>query len=378
MKHVTDGMLRRLIDEPLAVPDAQVAHVNACVRCQNHRERVAEDRMVAHRLVARPRPLPDTDEGWRRFQGAPVPDPARLRRHLGKPGSHSGRRVSGGVAIVVGTALVAGGAAAAALTTVYSPDHVTAGPSLDPSQLRAFAGALGLSGHEASRAKGEGGASAPPDTSPRAVNWAYGAIDESAGSTQLHTESLSAAQSASGFQVRLPTTLPAGVGGSPTFLVRGATSAVVHFSSAAGGALAGSTLDLNLGPIVTARYEGTSASGLGDVPALTVIVMGRPTATSDGATLAQLESFLLSRNGFPSDLAQQVRLLGDLQSVLPVPTLPGASEVSTTIRGAPAVLETEGGGAASAVVWEDSTGLVHTVAGVLNSGDVLGVARQLG
>ncbi len=377
MKHVTDGMLRRLIDEPLAVPDAQVGHVNACVRCQNHRDRVAEDRMVAHRLVARPRPLPDTDEGWRRFQGAPVPDPARVRRHLGRPGSHR-RRVSGGVAIVVGTALVAGGAAAAALTTVYSPDHVTAGPSLDPSQLRVFAGALGLSGHEASRAKGEGGASAPSDTSSHAVSWAYGTIDESAGSSRLQTESLSAAQSASGFQVGLPTTLPAGVGGSPTFLVRGATSAVVHFSSAAGGALAGSTLNLNLGPIVTASYGGSSASGLGDVPALTVIVMGRPTATSNGATLAQLESFLLSRNGFPPDLAQQVRLLGDLQTVLPVPTLPGASEVSTTIRGDPAVLETEGGGAASAVVWEDSTGLVHTVAGVLNSGDVLGVARQLG
>ena len=170
--------------------------------------------MVAHRLVARPRPLPDTDEGWRRFQGAPVPDPARAAAPPGQAGiAQRSAGVSGGVAIVVGTALVAGGAAAATLTTVYSPDHVTAGPSLDPSQLRAFAGALGLSGHEASRAKGEGGASAPPDTSPRAVKWAYGAIDESAGSTQLHTESLSAAQSASGFQVRLPTTLPAGVGG---------------------------------------------------------------------------------------------------------------------------------------------------------------------
>ena len=44
----------------------------------------------------------------------------------------SGRRVSGGVAIVVGTALVAGGAAAATLTTVYSPDHVTRRPVSRP------------------------------------------------------------------------------------------------------------------------------------------------------------------------------------------------------------------------------------------------------
>jgi hypothetical protein len=208
------------------------------------------------------------------------------------------------------------------------------------------------------------------------VSWAYGTIEQSQSPAHLQTDSLAAAEAASGLKVSLPATLPSGVVGPPNFQVQDAVSAVVDFSSAAGPALAGSSLNLDLGPVLTARYGGTSA--LGDIPTLTIITMGRPAATSTGASLAQIESFLLSRQGFPADLAQQVRLLGNLQTVLPVPTPPGASEVSTTVGGAPAVLETVGGGAASAVVWEDSTGVVHTVAGILSSEDVLSVARQLG
>jgi hypothetical protein len=105
--------------------------------------------------------------------------------------------------------------------------------------------------------------------------------------------------------------------------------------------------------------------------------MERPIATSTGATTDELESFLLSRPGLPPGLVQEVRLLGNLQTTLPVPTPPGAEESSVVVDGQPGVLVTEGDGVASGLIWEDQQGLVHAVAGPLDKEDVLGVARQI-
>jgi len=69
--------------------------------------------------------------------------------------------------------------------------------------------------------------------------------------------------------------------------------------------------------------------------------MALPVATSTGANTAQLESFVLSQPGIPSDLAQEIRLLGNLQTTLPVPTPPGAAESSVVVNGQPAVLLAE-------------------------------------
>ena len=41
MRHPTDGTLRRLIDEPAGVPDADRAHIAACPTCLDDLERMA-------------------------------------------------------------------------------------------------------------------------------------------------------------------------------------------------------------------------------------------------------------------------------------------------------------------------------------------------
>ena len=61
---------------------------------------------------------------------------------------------------------------------------------------------------------------------------------------------------------------------------------------------------------------------------------------------------------------------------MPVPS--GMSAQQLKIGGAPAVLVTVPSGVASGVVWESRDGVVHGVGGLLDSRDVLSVARQIG
>jgi hypothetical protein len=105
--------------------------------------------------------------------------------------------------------------------------------------------------------------------------------------------------------------------------------------------------------------------------------MQRPTATSSGASISQIESFLLGQPGIPTQLADEIRMLGDISSVLPVPTPAGMSSKQVSVAGQRAVLVTDRTGAASGVVWEDSAGVVHAVAGLIDQRSALDVADQL-
>ena len=54
MRHVPDGVLRRLDDEPLAVPDRVTDHVAACERCSARRAEIARDTERAAALFVGP------------------------------------------------------------------------------------------------------------------------------------------------------------------------------------------------------------------------------------------------------------------------------------------------------------------------------------
>jgi hypothetical protein len=151
-------------------------------------------------------------------------------------------------------------------------------------------------------------------------------------------------------------------------------TATVTFNHAAGG-LAGSSVTVDGGPAVLAEYGSTAATG---VPSLGVATIRRPTAQSTGASLSQIEAFLLGQPGVPSGLAEEVRLLGDLRTIFPVPVPDGASVRSVRIGGSPGVLLADSSHAAAGVVWEDGHGMVHVVAGILDPQDVLNVAQHLG
>jgi hypothetical protein len=201
----------------------------------------------------------------------------------------------------------------------------------------------------------------------------FGTITWSSGFAHP-VSSLGQASQEAGFPVSLPAHLPAGVGAIQRFIVQPRVSATVTFNSTA-GSLGGSSVTLRAGPGVLVTY---AATGHGDLPALAVATMPRPTARSTGASLSQIEAFLLDRPGIPPELAEEVRLLGDLRTILPVPVPAGASVRSVGVGGWPGVLVADSSTAVAGVVWEDGKGLLHVVGGILDSQDVLNVADQLG
>jgi hypothetical protein len=371
VRHVADGVLRRLDDEPLAVPDRVTDHVAGCGRCSARRARIAQDTERAARLLSAPQLVPDADVAWaglqRELHRRPEAGVARHRRPapvFRRPPRFPRVSLRAGLVICAVGIVVAGTAAAATLTTIFAPTHV-APVSLSQSDLRAITAFMGLGDSRVL-----GGFPSPSGSSP----FRFGTIKWSSSGIAQPASSLAEATTEAGFPVSLPSHLPAGVGAVQRFIVQPHVSATVTFNSTAPG-VGGSSVTLDAGPAVLAQYAPASGT---DVPTLGVVTMPRPTARSTGATISQIEAFLLNQPGIPPQLAEEVRLLGDLRTTLPVPVPSGASVRSVQVAGWPGVLVADPSNAAAGVVWEDGRGALHVVAGILDSQDVLNVADQLG
>jgi hypothetical protein len=371
VRHIADGVLRRLDDEPLAVPDRVTDHVAGCRRCSARRARIAHDTERAARLLSAPQLVPDADVGWARLQRElhRCQDEGADRRRRPAPVFRRPPRfpsVSLRAGLVIGAVgiVVAGTAAAATLTTIFAPTHV-APVSLSQSDLRAITGFMGGGDSQVL-----GGFSTPSGSS----TVRFGTIKWSSSGVAQRASSLAEATAEAGFPVSLPAHLPAGVGAVQGFIVQPRVSATVTFNSTTAG-VGGSSVALDAGPAVLAEYAAASGT---DLPTLGVATMPRPTAVSTGATMSQIEAFLLNQPGIPPELVEEVRLLGDLGTTLPVPVPPGASVRSVQVAGWPGVLVADSSNAAAGVVWEDGRGTLRVVAGILDSQDVLNVADQLG
>src|SRR4051794_8426563 len=127
MRHPTDGTLRRLVDEPAGVPDADRAHVAGCPVCLNGLAAAQADAALTAAALTCDA-TPDVDRAWRRLSTAteaPVravpPAPARRwRTALCSP-----------VVAALGVVVVLGGAGAAAAADwlqIFRTEQVTAGP----------------------------------------------------------------------------------------------------------------------------------------------------------------------------------------------------------------------------------------------------------
>jgi hypothetical protein len=370
VRHIPDGVLRRLDDEPLAVPDRVAEHVAGCGRCGARRAEIARDTERAAQLLYTPQLVPDVDIAWaglqRELDRAPEERSDRRRQpRTSRRGRARLPSVSLRAGLLIGAVgiVVAGTAAAATLTTIFAPTHV-APVSLSQGDLRAISDVIGLGEKRAL-----GGFSTPDGS--RTLR--FGTLRWSSTPAQP-ASTLAQATAAAGFPVSLPARLPTGVGAVQQLIVQPRVSATVTFNSTAGG-LAGSSLRLDAGPAVLAQYGATNGTGM---PTLGVATMPRPTGLSTGASLRQIEAFLLGQPGMPPALAEEVRLLGDLRATLPVPVPSGASVRSVQVAGWPGILLADSSNAAAGVVWEDGRGMLHLVAGIVDSHDVLNVADQLG
>jgi hypothetical protein len=360
-------VLRRLLEEPFAVPDTARRHLDQCGRCRASSGQIAENAALATRVLTAPPPDTDTDQAWAQLrQRLADPAPARAAQRIPR---HPARRVinlSAYTGVALTTGLVIGGAATAAtLTTVFAPSTV-APVHVNGGDLKSIESVLGLG---TSTATGQ----LMPGGGRRALP--FGQLTWSSTGQAGPVSSLAAARASTHLDLTEPARLPAGVSKQARVFVQPQASATIRFSASAGHGVSGTSLTVTGGPAVLIRYGG---QGQSDLTPMGILTMARPTARSSGATTSELESFLLARPGLPASLVRQVRLLGNLRTVLPIPVPPGARSQQVSINGTRGVLITVDSGVASAVIWEKPDGTIHAVAGLLSQKDVLDVARQLG
>jgi hypothetical protein len=376
MYHLPDANLRRLIDEPLAVADANTNHVSRCNRCLGKHQQMRSDAAYAKTLMSRPHPVPDVDAAWGAYMAArEVPRTLHVdvqtprRRTISIPMPSVRTFVAGAVVVTAATL-------ASTLGAVLSPSS--------PVPQQATAQASGFNSIEdlVDISGGGTGTLGGFDTPSGSLRLPFGLLTWASVANASRASSLAAAEASTGINVRTPTNLPAGVAGISKVFVQPKVTATIDFDSRA-GSLSGTSLNVTAGPAILVEYGG-NISGLG-LPPLGMFTMVRPTVSSgssipsDTSTTAQLEAYVLSAHGVPSGLQQEIRLLGDVSTVLPVETSEGsgANVTQVDIDGAAGILVSAPSIGASGAIWQNN-GVLNAAFGLLDGKDLLNVAQQVG
>ncbi len=430
MRHLDDGTLRRLYDQPEALAAADRAHLAACARCQDAHALVTADAHAAAGLLA-PLALPaarvDHVAALREIRQRVAADPAgathvRLPRPRGpwRPFEritpmyqYNTRRVArpaglvaAAAALVAALALTPAGSLASSVVSIFEPQQITAIP-VTRGDLQTLRGL--------------------PDLS------SYGTMSYLQNPTTQQFTSATAAGQAAGFALRVPAHLPADIPASVTYNVMSQGIASFTFSAAKARAAAaatgkaipplpadldGSTLRLSVGPVVVATYggdvfgkslvsdsaarrqagsggksaiaqlrkdanprravTGTRAGG-GEIPSLVIVQAPRPRlSTTHNVTVTELENYLASQPGISPQLAAEIRGIGDPSTTLPVPIpIDRFDAHHVTLRdGADSLVVGDNTGVGSGIIWQDK-GSVYAVAGALTQDQALSIANAL-
>jgi hypothetical protein len=366
MRHPNEGMLRRLLDEPDGVADADREHVASCRVCLSGLEAAREDAAATGAALHVEAGTDvgagaDVDEGWRRLCRAVAIDGLRGMA-AGPPASAPRWRaalrspVAAAVAVV---ALLTGASAAAAADwlQIFRTERI-APVTVTESDLVAL-----------------------PDLS------AYGQVDVTQEADVREVAGAAAAERATGLAVPRVSELPRGATGAPTFQVGDRMSAVFTFSvekAAQAAAAAGRTLPAPPQGLDGSRFRLVAGPGLAavwsearGVPALVVARAVAPTVDSSGVPFATARDYLLSLPGVPAKLASQLRSFSGNGTTLPLPVPAGLVASSTAdVAGMSATVLTSRDGTMAGVVWVKD-GVVTAVAGPLSADEVLSVARGL-
>ncbi|HEU4425432.1 MAG TPA: hypothetical protein VFR67_23100 [Pilimelia sp.] len=358
MRHPTDGTLRRLVDEPAGVADADREHVAVCPVCLSGLAAAQRDAAVTGAALAVEFAV-DVDTGWARLSRAVAVEghrrattaapTRRWRTALRSP-------LVAGFAVV---ALLAGASAAAATDwlQIFRAEQIVpvVAPEADLVKL--------------------------PDLS------AFGEVEMTEEVDIRRVADAAAAEKATGLSVPRVSELPRGVMGEPAYHVGGRASAVFTFSAekaAQTAAAAGKTLPPPPPELDGSQFRLTAGPGFAavwsegrPVPALVVARAVAPTAYSSGVPFETARDYLLSLPILPENIASQLRSFSGDGTTLPLfmPVEELTSSVAE-VNGVPATVLASRDGVMAAVVWVDD-GVVTAVAGSLSADEVLAVARGL-
>jgi hypothetical protein len=374
--HLSDGTLRRWLDEPLSVDAVKRRHLDACELCRRHVTSVRADADRVEAALAVAPPAVDPAAALVRLQaGFAIAGPPARTRFADMPWRADPRRrarlarwsAAGTCAVALSAALVITGAAQGLFTIFqprqFSPVPVTSGDIRSLAELATYGDVTGV-----------------PTLTVRSAS------------------SAAAASAYAGVSILTPANLPATLPAMPRFAVIPGGVVTFTFNAAKAAAAAssrgatlppmpagidGTTLTLTVPPAVIESYGADITSLLSGgpatltQPALVILEARIPSLSSTGATAAQLEDYLLAQPGIPPDLAAEIRSVGNPSSTLPVPIpINRASAQQVTIAGIPALLIGDSTGIASLALWQRS-GVVYAVAGSVTSDQLLAVAGSL-
>jgi hypothetical protein len=358
MRHPTDGTLRRLLDEPAGVADADREHAAGCPVCLSRLTAAQEDAAAAGAALDVDLAV-DVDSAWQRLSHsiaaggrgrAPAAASAdRWRTALRSPAVAT--------LCVVAVLLGAGAVAAADWVQIFRTERI-APVAITRTDLLEL-----------------------PDLS------AYGDLEVTREADVREVADADAAEEATGLPVPRVSELPRGVTGEPELQVGSRASAVFTFSVEKAARMAaefdealpppppgldGSRFRLAAGPGLAAVWS--EARG---VPALVVARAVAPTAYSSGIPFETARDYLLSLPGLPEHVASQLRGFSGDGTTLPLPVPDERVRTSAAdVGGVPATVLASRDGTLAGVVWVKD-GVVTAVAGSLSEDEVLDVARGL-
>ena len=353
MRHPTEGVLRRLLDEPAGVSDADRHHVGDCPTCLAELAVVRDDAALVGAAMADTAGDLDTDAAWRRLSTAAqprcapvVPRRSRVRELVRRPA------VAGLAVALVLTG--AGTAAANDWLKIFSAEQI-APVSISAADLVAL-----------------------PDLS------SYGDLVISQEPDVHQVADLAAAERETGLDLPRVAELPRGVSGEPELQVGSQVVATFTFDAERAARAAGEPLPPAPPGVDGASVRLVAGPGAAQVwrsdAGLPALVVGRataPTAFSDGVPFEVLRDHLLSLPGLPDDVAAQLRTFTADGATLPLPV--PSDEIRTSsaqVGDARATVLTSRDRALAAVVWV-ADGEVTAVAGSLDVDELLTVARGL-
>ena len=115
----------------------------------------------------------------------------------------------------------------------------------------------------------------------------------------------------------------------------------------------------------------------GDIPSLVVAEAAQPRITSTGASVKEIEDYLLAQPGVSPQLASEIRAIGDPSTTLPIPIpMERATAQTVQVQGVSGLAVGDNTGLGSGVIWEKD-GVVYGVAGALPESQILTIANSL-
>ncbi len=364
MAHLTEGTLRRMVDDPAAHAGADARHLETCAECQARYKTVAGDASAITSLLAAPELKVDVISAFKRVQSAPAARPRLgIRLPLFRPSARPMLLLAAATGVLLAllvTAIAQDG------NVLFTPQTVTAVP-VTVADMQALSQ---LSEY------GDMTWTTKPD---------------------LHIVNTAAeAKTISGLTPPTATWLPDGVSTTVTYAATPNAVAVFTFSKVKAAAAAekagkmlpalpagmdGAKLTVSLGPAVAEIYgdmtQATAGAAQMRLPQLVVAASNAPLATSTQVTVQQLEDYILSMPGISTDLTNAIKALGDPSKTLVIPVpIQFATSSPVPVQNVNGVALGDNTGVGAGVIWVKS-GVVYAVAGTVKKDDAVKIANYL-